>query len=70
MDSIVITALDEQKYRMTIMRGTDGFYHLTFIPCSIYNNQIEDIKCDTAEEAFDRFEKNKRFYTGSGVPAM
>lgn len=70
MDSILIDALDGQQYRMTIMRGSDDQYHLTFIPTSIYNNHIEDIKCASATEAMDKFEKNKRFYTGRGVPAM
>ena len=70
MDSTLINALDGQQYRMTIMRGSDDQYHLTFIPTSIYNNHIEDIVCASAAEAMDKFEKNKRFYTGQGVPAM
>lgn len=69
-DSEVIEALDGHKYRMTIMRASDDQYHLTFVPTDRYNNRIEDIKCNSATEAMDKFEKNRRFYTGRGVQTL
>lgn len=63
-DSEVIQALDGYNYRMAIIRGSDNQYHLTFVPTDKYNKRTEDIVCKTADEAIDKFEKNKRFYTG------
>lgn len=63
-DSEVIQALDGYNYRMAIIRGSDNQYHLTFTPTDKYNKRTEDIVCKTADEAIDKFEKNKRFYTG------
>lgn len=63
-DSEVIQALDGYNYRMAIIRGSDNQYHLTFMPMDKHNKRTEDITCKTADEAIDKFEKNKHFYTG------
>lgn len=67
MESEVIQALDGNKYRMTIVRGSDDQYHLTFVPMNKYNNRTEDIVCTDMTDAMDKFEMNKRFYTGKGL---
>ena len=61
--SIRITNRNE-IYIMSCYVGVDGKYHVSFMPTSMTNHEMEDHTFDSLSEAEDCYKKNVLFYTG------